>query len=540
MKYYYNESGGTNVNGQNQAAGMCFDIKSTERPPMVFRGADFWLAAALLACGFLYWNFILDRQLGLGITIFAAVLCTVTWIYLRAVGIHQNRKSVIWLALTAVSALQFAIFDGYDIKFLNLLFISGSFLLWVTHSTGRSLDIRLSIYTLWDLLNQLFMVPLSNLTCGYFSLKKGLGGNRHSRNALYMAAGVVIFLPLMVFVISQLSQADAAFEEMLAQMMALLSWNTLLTHLMQFVIGMPVAAYLFGSIYGNATGRNIEAMNRQSIERFNTSISFAPKITVYTVMALFNLIYLAFFLSQTAYFLSAFQNLLPETFTYAEYARRGFFELCKVSAVNGLLIMLANAFIRKGDRGPGGYRMPMLLRVQTGLLAILTMGLIATALRKMVLYISFYGLTQLRVYTSWFMVLLFFAFAVALIRQIKSFNSSRILLIGFMVGFMVLAYGNVDGNIAKYNIENYESGKLESIDYAALFRLSDGAAVYLDRWYDKTEDEEAKKLVYNYMVYGNAEGLPMYQERDFRDFNLQSSIKESLGSLRVSEGPPQP
>ncbi|QAT42199.1 DUF4153 domain-containing protein [Aminipila luticellarii] len=517
MKYYFTKSGEVNPNGHEKS----YDIKGIGMKPMKFELADFWFAAALLFCGFLYWNFIWTTDMGAGVTAFSFILCGAVYLYFKAKGVTQSRKSMVWLALTAVSSVQFLLFDGYTVKCLNLLFTSACFIYWIAVSTGRCLDIKLSGYTLWDLLNQTFIVPFSNIACEFFGLKQGLSKSRYGRNVVYIAAGAIVFLPLMVFVTEQLSLADAAFEGVLDKILQSISLNSVLTYTFQFIMGIPVACYLFGLIYGNTAGRNTDSMSREEIRRISDTVSFAPKLTVYTVMIVFNLIYLLFFVSQTAYFLSAFQNILPDTFTYAEYARRGFFELCKVSGVNAFLIFLAHAFVTKKEKSEEVYKSPKMLRFQTAFMSVMTISLIITALRKMYMYIQFYGLTQLRVYTSWFMVMLLLAFIILFIRQIKVFNAARIMIIGGILGFMVLSYGNADGNIAKYNIENYENGRLEEMDYNALFTLSDGAVPYAYDLYKKTEDAEKKQILYNYIVYGNQEGQNITHEKSFRDFNIQ-------------------
>jgi len=536
MKYYYSKSGELNLSDNDKE----YSLKVSSIPPMQFVSADLWLAAGMLICGFLYWNFALVSEKGAGVTVFSVILCGFTWSYFKAKGIKQTRSSFIWLILTIPSAIQFMIFDGYAIKCLNLLFTSACYIYWAAVSTGRCMDKKLSFFSLYDLINQVFMVPFANITCEYFGIKEGLSKNKHSKNAMYVLISTVIFLPLMVFVVGQLSMADAAFEQLLDQIMQAISLDSVLNYGLQFIIGIPVACYLFGLLYGDAAGRNTENINKEKILRFSEEIGFAPKLTVYTVMTIFNLIYVMFFASQTAYLFSAFSNILPDTFTYAEYARRGFFELCKVASVNTVLIALAHVFISK----KGKEATPKILRLQTAVLSVMTAGLIVTALRKMYMYIHFYGLTELRVYTSWFMIMLLFAFVIIFLRQVKLFNASKIIIIGAIIGFMILSYGNVDGNIAKYNIENYENGNLETLDYSLLFRLSDGAVPYLYDLYYKTEDEETRVLLYNYIVYGNlymGEGsqqeIPeeMYK-KTFRDFNLQSQRADSLRGLLHSKG----
>ena len=64
-----------------------------------------------------------------------------------------------------------------------------------------------------------------------------------------------------------------------------------------------------------------------------------------------SVVYLVYLFSQLAYFFNAFRGLLPEgyDFSYAEYARRGFFELCAVAGINLVLLMGAMLFSRKKE-----------------------------------------------------------------------------------------------------------------------------------------------------------------------------------------------
>ena len=118
------------------------------------------------------------------------------------------------------------------------------------------------------------------------------------------------------------------------------------------------------------------------------------------------------------------------------------------------------------------------------------------------------------------MVLLLLLFIIILIRQFKDFHGTRIAVIGCICLFLALCYSNADGLIAKYNIDRYQAGTLETLDISAFYELSDGAVPYLYALYLDTEDPVVKadlKEVIKYPLYGS------YAEHgSFRDFDLQS------------------
>ena len=164
-----------------------------------------------------------------------------------------------------------------------------------------------------------------------------------------------------------------------------------------------------------------------------------------------------------------------------------------------------------------------ILKGETAVLCIFTIALISTAMSKMGMYIDYYGLTRLRVYTSWFMIALLFLFVIVLARQFRSFQGTRAAVIGCICLFMVLCYGNVDGMIAKYNIDRYQAGTLESLDFDVLSELSDAAVPYLYELYQETSDpvmkDDIREVIIERPLWENSRAV--YRE-SFRDFNLQT------------------
>jgi hypothetical protein len=475
-------------------------------------------------------------MLGAGVTIFAAVIFTVSFIYLSKSGMKQNAASIIYLILACLSAARFALFDDQFISGLNFIFLTALFVYWICLSTGRRLDKELSVYILGDAFKQGLSMPFLNfgrLAAGIKSFSK----YNSLRNTLPALLGIIFFLPLMIVVLRLLIQADLAFENFMSAVFDFIRIENIMTYIWEFIIGIPVAFYLYGLIYGDVKGRHTEKVTAASVDLVANFIKIAPKITIYTVLTAFNAIYLIYFAVQAAYFFSAFSGVLPETFTYAEYARRGFFELCTVAGINlGVLTLAHVIMVREPGEEPGR------LRVETLLISLFTMLLIATALSKMAIYIGAYGLTQLRVYTSWFMVLLLFIFLIICIRQFAKINMVKIVLTGFVFMFMILSYGNVDGIIANYNINRYEAGAFSEFDIEMLAGLSDAAAPYIYDLYLRTDEgDAATRLRLESSIMKRYPGWNPDRANGFRGFNLQryraDEIRDEIRT-KLAEPPP--
>ena len=520
------EKNGIKYERTNQGNKELYGIR--QRPePLRFEEPDIVLAFGMIAIGFLYWNLISIDGLGLGVALFAAVLWASALVYFRISGIHQTRTNLVVSCIFILSAVNFVIFDGTLVKGLNFIFLSLCFVFWVLMTAGKRIEEGISLYLINDMLRQFFAIPFSNFTGCFSGIKQVFAKTRRGKGVLSGVLGIVIFLPVLLIVIELLSSADAAFEGMIDRLQFTISENTL-EYFIQFLLGLPVACYLYGMLYGNRYQRNTGDVSLDSANKKLEIFRFAPGVTVYSAMTALNLIYVIFFLAQTSYLFSAFGGSLPQTMTYAEYARRGFFELCAVSAIN-LAVIAGAHLIAKREK-------EKVLKGETITLCIFTLALLATAMSKMGMYISYYGLTQLRVYTSWFMILLLVFFVIILARQFKSFHGTRAALISFLVLFLALCYSNADGLIAQYNIDRYSAGTLESLDVEAMSYLSDGAVPQLYKLYLETDDQnlkgDLKAAILGTFVEDHDGGE---DKHSFREFTLQSYRAEEIRKVIMEE-----
>ena len=150
----------------------------------------------------------------------------------------------------------------------------------------------------------------------------------------------------------------------------------------------------------------------EECEKAATAIKIAPSVTVIAATLPLLFVYLVFFVSQWKYYVSGFTGVLPQGFSYAEYAREGFFQLCSVSVINLVITAVVILFMQR--QGSGSTLVRRLICI---LFSLFTLVLIATALAKMGMYIESYGLTQKRVYASWLMLVLAVVFVLIPIGQ---------------------------------------------------------------------------------------------------------------------------
>lgn len=310
------------------------------------------------------------------------------------------------------------------------------------------------------------------------SIKSFLSNKKGNKKFLGKALiGVAGAIPVLIVVVTLLISSDDAFEGMINGIFS----NTFST-IIKINLGLGVS--LFAIPYGLSlkSGRiaKIKKSNFNGLE--NTYIiSFLSAISV---------AYLLYLFSQLAYFFSAFKGFLPNgKITYAEYARKGFFEMCVIAVIN-LAIVFTALLIAKKKNG----KVCNTIKAITSFISAFTLIIIATAISKMVLYISSYGMTVLRLTTSAFMIFLSVVFISVVLRiYVTRINIIKTALITAGCVILVLGTVNVNEVCARYNYESYKSGKLESIDINQLYNLGDEGIPYIVKLTCSNKEEIAKE-----------------------------------------------
>src|SRR5881227_360852 len=130
-------------------------------------------------------------------------------------------------------------------------------------------------------------------------------------------------------------------------------------------------------------------------------------VPVGTALGLVNFLFLFFVVIQLRYFFGGAELVQSATdLTYAEYARRGFFELVAASGLVLPFLLGADWLLRDASR-----EHQRTLRQLSGLLLALLGVVMASALQRMRLYVAEFGLSEIRLYATAFMIYLAGAFA---------------------------------------------------------------------------------------------------------------------------------
>jgi hypothetical protein len=271
---------------------------------------------------------------------------------------------------------------------------------------------------------------------------------RWKGQALAVSRGVLLAAPLLILFGALFVAADAVFERLVIDVFGF-DLAEVFTHLFlictfAWICSGLLWAGLMASIPQNLTVPRSRAVSLGIVE-------------VGIVLGLLDLLFLTFVAIQIRYLFGGAGHLAATSgLTYAEYARHGFFELAAVTALALPLLLLAHWLLRAENRAH-----ETIFRVLAGIMVGLLFVVVASALQRMYLYRSEFGLTELRLYTTVFMFWISAVFVLFLLTVMRSRRDRFAFgaLVTGLVAILAINVMNPDALIASTNIERMQAGK---------------------------------------------------------------------------------
>ena len=196
--------------------------------------------------------------------------------------------------------------------------------------------------------------------------------------------GLLIAIPLLLVFGLLFSAADAVFARYAGDFLSWqVDWDTLVGRLITAFVAAWLAGGMLAYISSNrAAGSELATGAWVGRPRIGTAECL-------TVLVALNALFAVFVAFQATYLFGGLDTLDASGLTYAEYARRGFFELLAVAFGVAGVILVLEAFVTRRSR--------WYVAAAVGLVA-LTLVVLASAYLRLRLYQDAYGWTELRFY----------------------------------------------------------------------------------------------------------------------------------------------
>ncbi len=284
--------------------------------------------------------------------------------------------------------------------------------------------------------------------------------------------GLVIVLPLFLLFVALFSAADAVFARVAGD---LTRWHVDLGSLPGRVLVAAFGAWLAGGLLAFVAAGEARVLTDASAWPDRPRLGTTEAVTALVVL---DLLFAGFAALQAAYLFGGLDTLQATGMTYAEYARRGFFELLAVAMAVGVLVLAVEALVARRSRA--------YLVAAIGLV-LLTGVVLASAFLRLRLYQDAYGWTELRFYVLAAICWLALGAAAAVVALVS--DRSRWLVHG-VIGLSIAAglVLNVVGPVrfvAEQNLaraihpELVAAGGETGLDAAYLATLGDDALIVL-------------------------------------------------------------
>jgi hypothetical protein len=338
--------------------------------------------------------------------------------------------------------------------------------------------------------------------------------------ALAATRGIFLAVPLLLVFGALLAAADAVFETLVVDLFGFDVAGFFGHVFLTLFVGWIVAGLLWVALL---------ASNPESLALPRPAALSLGVIEVGVVLGLLDVLFLAFVAIQVRYLFGGAGRVVETAgLTYAEYARRGFFELVTVTALILPLLLLAHWLLRAGNRAH-----ERIFGLLSGAMVALLFVIVASALQRMYLYTREFGLTELRLYTTIFMVwlsVILVWFVLTVLRGRRDSFALGVLATGFAAILVVNAV-NPDALIARVNADRMEAG--ERFDARYLTGLSaDAVPVMIEAL--PAMDEPDRRI-----VEADLEAFSRRSQKgsDWRTWNLSRS--RALALVEAEMEPPE-
>ena len=505
----------------------------------------YWLFLFGLIIGVSFDIFFYNKTLGISYIIFIVLVLAV---FLASFwGCLKKLNNQAWFFVIPILLLSstFFIFSNQVFKILNYLIVPILVIMLSSLVANINKSDWSDIRFIGDIAKRIF-VPFRFIHRPFLTLSRMTDNSSKgskSRILPKVVIGILISVPLLAIILWLLSSADIVFKNIFINI-------PLLKIFKHFLIIISVSVYAicfpwallkaFGERKKSTNGAvstsstpptNSKASTNSNANTGGTSSTkiqwklFLDPVVLLTILILVNAIYAVFSFIQFRYLFGGSSFVLPSSFTYAEYARRGFAELVIVTIINFGILIFGITFVKKDSK-----RIFTAIRAFLTLLVIFTFILIISAFYRMLVYEQAYGFTYLRIFVQAFMIMLFFLFVINIIyiwyQKLPIIKTYFIISLAI---YIIMNFANVDKIIANNNINRYfETGQ---IDMVYLKGLSYDAVPEMEEFFisvKDSQDSKDKQIANEIPDYFMGRQLDLKNQKSWQSYNISRNKAENI------------
>lgn len=396
-----------------------------------------FMAAGSLIYAFFFTLFLYKNNSGITYPFFVGGTCLFFCFFLKKSGTAVKKFSVFIMASLLLLGISTCMTDSWVLHMFNIMAIFCLFFYLFLHTLYEDKSWGLGKY-----IGAIFNVVFSSLLYLFTPLTDFFAYNKERKErqnkpegkTKYVVFGVLIALPLLFVIVLLLGSADAVFGNLVDELFSF-----------ELDFGEHFSGICFLFLFAFFASYCIMyRLSVHDIAEETPDKRVAEPLIAITFTGLLSVVYAVFCFIQIVYLFFGY-GTLPENYTYAEYAREGFFQLVFVCIINLSLVLLCRKYFRESK----------VLKGILTFISLCTYIMIASSAYRMLLYIDVYYLTFLRVFVLWALVVIFLLMSGALITIYKEdFPLTKYCVITVTVFYLIFSFAKPDYFIARYNLSH--------------------------------------------------------------------------------------
>lgn len=416
------------------------------------------IEAAALVLGLIFNYFFYSKGLGISVPIFVIVMLLSGFYLASFLKIKIKKTALLLVVPLLIFSIMLAVHNGKILTIINLITCFYLLMMLVYFVTKPDLQ----NYSYLDYLIITSCVPFFILGSSSISItkyRKQIQQFKKPQAFSQILRGSLFALPILLMFIFLFSSADQVFAKYFWQLfdgislpsfdllllIRIIVFTLVLTGIFKYSLRISKrASFNFAETYG--AGISTKSSHLESIE-------------LSIILGSINALFATFIFLQFKYLFGGTDNIINQGFTYASYAREGFFQLIAAVLISFIVVRsIEKNLLEKLKAGNLFKCLSIVLIIQIIIVTI-------SAFKRLEIYEDAYGYTELRFYSHIFTVFLaavFFILAVKILFNKKEHYFLFAIFVSSLITLMILNSLNPQAFIARKNVDRFiASGKID-------------------------------------------------------------------------------
>ena len=318
-------------------------------------------------------------------------------IIIKKLEMKTNNKAFVLLIPIILILLSRIIIKIADINLvLNVFILPLLFSIFFLMLTNDNYTISRNIIS-WFL--ELFPKRIFNNT-DYIKIPSKI---KEKKQTINIIKGILISIPIVIILLTLLGSADKYFSIFIDKIFGIFSRIFNINYLFKNILFWGIWFLILFSVFMNILINKDKKKEKKKLYEINHTTST-------TILSLINFVFVLFLISQISKITNNFLQI-PIEYTYASYAREGFFQLLGVTTINFIIILFYLYFTN-------AIKNNKIIKYLLLILISFSVILIFNSYYRMFLYIAQFGFTILRSQVILFLLMELILFIV-LIKKIS-------------------------------------------------------------------------------------------------------------------------